>query len=273
MHYYKRNLGDYAKKAGRLSMLQHGSYTLLTDACYDREQFPTLDQAIEWTWASTTEEVEAVKFVLSRFFTLSDGVYIQKRIKEEMFEYHEKAETNRRIALEREAARKANATLRGAKSTKREPVVDESSQKTDEPPPNHKPITNNQEPVLKNTAPDGDLPLFAPTPKPVKKTAKVDAEAMPLLIGVSPSLLADYLVVRGNNTLTVTAVKGLIREAASAGISLSDAIQVAAESGWRSFKADWYAKRPTNSRPTTGKHSGFKQMDYRKGVNEDGTFD
>ena len=46
MHYYKRNLGDYAKKAGRLSMLQHGSYTLLIDACYDREQFPTLEEAI-----------------------------------------------------------------------------------------------------------------------------------------------------------------------------------------------------------------------------------
>ena len=45
MHYYKRNLGDYAKKAGRLSMLEHGSYTLLIDACYDRERFPTICSA------------------------------------------------------------------------------------------------------------------------------------------------------------------------------------------------------------------------------------
>ena len=68
MHYYKRNLGDYAKKAGRLSMLQHGAYTLLIDACYDREQFPTLDDAIDWAWASSAAEIEAVEFVLRKFF-------------------------------------------------------------------------------------------------------------------------------------------------------------------------------------------------------------
>ena len=77
MHYYKRNLGDYAKKAGRLTMLQHGSYTLLIDACYDREKFPTMDEAIEWAWASTPDEVQAVQFVLSKFFTLENGVYVQ----------------------------------------------------------------------------------------------------------------------------------------------------------------------------------------------------
>jgi len=55
MHYYKRNLGDYAKKAGRLTMLQHGAYTLLIDSCYDREVFPTLEQALEWTWHGSVE--------------------------------------------------------------------------------------------------------------------------------------------------------------------------------------------------------------------------
>jgi len=67
MHYYKRNLGDYAKKAGRLSMLQHGSYTLLIDACYDRETFPTLEEAIEWTWASTQEEIDALTTEISPY--------------------------------------------------------------------------------------------------------------------------------------------------------------------------------------------------------------
>ena len=134
MHYYKRNLGDYAKKAGRLTMLQHGSYTLLIDACYDREVFPTLEQALEWTWASTEAEVEAVKFVLSRFFTLDkDGCYVQDRILEELLHYHKNADTNKRIAEEREAKRRA-------KSTNREPSVDE-------PPPNHKPLTTNHKPL------------------------------------------------------------------------------------------------------------------------------
>ncbi len=114
-------------------MLQHGSYTLLIDSCYDREEFPTLEQAIDWTWASTTEEIEAVKFVLGRFFELIDGVYVQPRIKEELDAYHEKAEKNKRIAIERETKRKES-------STKRVRVVNE-------PPPNQEPRTKNQEPI------------------------------------------------------------------------------------------------------------------------------
>jgi len=133
MHYYKRNLGDYAKKAGRLSMLQHGAYTLLLDACYDREEFPTLEQAIEWTWASTKEEEEAVSFVLRKFFELQGGVYVQKRVQEELAEYHAKSSINKRIATERETKRRESATNRA-------PDVNE-------PPPNHEPLTINQEPL------------------------------------------------------------------------------------------------------------------------------
>jgi len=89
MHYYRRNLGDYAKKAGRLTILQHGVYNLLLDACYDRERFPTRDEAIEWTWAVSPDEIAAVDFVLSRMFTLSPetGQYIQGRVVEEIAEY------------------------------------------------------------------------------------------------------------------------------------------------------------------------------------------
>jgi uncharacterized protein YdaU (DUF1376 family) len=133
MHYYKRNLGDYAKKAGRLTMLQHGAYTLLIDSCYDREVFPTLEQALEWTWASTEAEVEAVKFVLSRFFVLDkEGCYVQDRILQELLHYHKNADTNKRIADEREAKRRENRTKR--------------TQSVDDAPPNHKPITNNHKP-------------------------------------------------------------------------------------------------------------------------------
>lgn len=145
MHYYKRNLGDYAKKAGRLSMLQHGSYTLLIDACYDREQFPTLEEAIDWTWASSTAEIEAVEFVLRKFFVLEDGRYVQKRIQEEISDYHAKSETNARIAAKRESNRKE-------KSTKRERNVDDASPSKHEPPPNQEPITKNQEPINTHSA-------------------------------------------------------------------------------------------------------------------------
>ena len=87
MHYYTRNIGDYNRKAGRLSMLQDGAYQRLMDCCYNREEFPTTDEALEWTWASTPDEVEAVMFVLKRFFKEIDGRWVQKRIKETIDEY------------------------------------------------------------------------------------------------------------------------------------------------------------------------------------------
>ena len=169
MHYYKRNLGDYAKKAGRLTMLQHGSYTLLMDACYDREKFPTLDEAIEWTWASTEAEVEAVKFVLSRFFTLDkDGSYVQERILDELLHYHKNADTNKRIAEEREAKRKE-------KRTNREQSVDEA-------PPNQEPLTINQEPLFIEPT------VLVPSPKVERTPAAPISEIVELFNAKLPQL-------------------------------------------------------------------------------------
>lgn len=143
MHYYKKNIGDYATKAARLSMLQHGAYMLLMDACYDREKFPTKDEAIEWLWASSPEEIAAIEFVLNKFFVLNeDDHYEQSRIKQEIEKYHKNAATNKRIAVEREANRKG-------KSTKRARTVYE-------PPPNQELRTKNKEPITNKPKTNGD---------------------------------------------------------------------------------------------------------------------
>jgi len=139
MHYYKRNIGDYHKKAGRLNLLQHGVYTILIDAIYDREKFPTKQEAIDWCWASTPEEVQAVEFILSKFFSNGNGTYKQKRIEEELNAFHSRSEINTRIAIERHAKR----TNKGTKRTRN----------ADDSLPNHKPLTNNQEPLPKEINP------------------------------------------------------------------------------------------------------------------------
>lgn len=211
MHYYKRNLGDYAKKAGRLSMLQHGSYTLLIDACYDREQFPTRDEAIDWTWASSTAEIEAVDFVLAKFFVLEDGFYIQTRIREELAEYQAKATKNQRIAIDRETKRKENST--------------ERARNVNEAPPNHKPLTINQEPKDKSCA------ALAPPD------------------GVSPTVWDDFLKIRKakKSPVTKTAIDGIEREAVRAGVTLETALATCCEAGWQGFNAVWYAERQASA--------------------------
>jgi uncharacterized protein YdaU (DUF1376 family) len=204
MHYYKRNLGDYAKKAGRLTMLQHGAYTLLIDSCYDRELFPTLEQALEWTWASTEAEVEAVKFVLSRFFTIDkDGCYVQDRILAELLHYQKNADINKRIADEREAKRRE-------KRTNRVQVVDEAT-------PNQEPLTTNH--------------------KPVKNIATVVAPPE----GVSDSVWQEFVSHRKSKKARVTqlVIDGIQKEASIAGWSLEDALKETIVRNWQSFKADW----------------------------------
>jgi len=148
MHYYKKNLGDYAKKTGRLSLLQHGAYTLLIDACYDREQFPTLDDAMDWLLPINDEERQAIEFVLKRFFTLEGDVYVQNRIKEEITDYKAKALKNKLIAQEREKA----------KRTKRERNVHDKHQDRE---PNQEPRTKNQEPNKKNKQKNKAIPSNA----------------------------------------------------------------------------------------------------------------
>lgn len=163
MHYYKRNIGDYHKKAGRLTMLQHGAYTLLLDACYDREKFPTLDEAVEWLWASSDDEINAIKFVLAKFFTLSDGVYVQHRIKSELNDYAEKALTNKRIAIEREQKRRLN-------STNRAHDVDESKTTLH--------LTTNQEPLTINQT---DKDVGDKSPVPLQQVLDAYHELLPMM--------------------------------------------------------------------------------------------
>lgn len=155
MHYYKRHLGDYAKKAGHLSPLEHGVYTLILDSYYDREQAPTLTEAMRWARARNEDEKSAVLAVLDEFFTLENDRYSQKRVDEELAEYHSKAETNRVIAVAREKKkreRKENEFSTNAPPEQHEPCTNRAPhdhQSCTSGQPNHKPLTINQEPVSK----------------------------------------------------------------------------------------------------------------------------
>lgn len=210
MHYYKRNIGDYAKKAGRLSMLEHGAYTLLIDACYDRERFPSKDEAIEWCWARTPDEIAAVEFVLARFFTLGDNTYTQERIAEELAKYHESAVRNSKIATEREAKR-----------TKRARSVHEA-------PPNQEPITKNHKP---------------------RTTRNTVASLPPDGVSDSTWQSFQQLRKAKRAPITPAAIAGLRQEADKAGWTMEDALKECCARGWQGFKADWVARAgPTGTR-------------------------
>lgn len=195
MHYYKRNIGDYAKKAARLSMLQHGAYTLLLDACYDRERFPTEGEAIEWAWASTPDEIQAVKFVLSKFFRLQDdGTYVQDRVAEELEHYAVLGVMNRITAIVRELRRKKGdedtvQKLEALKAEiKNEPfkkshaawsALVDNTRGVHDASPNHKPQTINHKPQTTNQEPNINISAKADMAAKKKKQPAVIPDWIP----------------------------------------------------------------------------------------------
>lgn len=233
MHYYKRNIGDYAKKAGRLSMLEHGAYTLLMDAIYDRETFPTLEEALDWAWARDEAEVAAVKFVLNKFFELrEDGRYVQNRIQEELDSYKSKAETNARIAKEREEKRKYKHEASR--------TVHEACEEIHEPSPNHKPLTNNQEPLTNiNITADES----AKNQKPKRITKKQKAINALIEMGVGEKYAQAVIEKRKGSEFTELAIEEIKLQAEAVNLNFVQAIEFAAKQEWGSFRADWYQNR------------------------------
>jgi uncharacterized protein YdaU (DUF1376 family) len=99
VNYYKRHIGDYAKKAGHLSVLEHGVYTLLLDAYYDREQPPTRAEAVRIARCRSDVELAALDAVLADFFHEVDGRYVQDRVEEEFAKAEEQARINQANGL------------------------------------------------------------------------------------------------------------------------------------------------------------------------------
>jgi uncharacterized protein YdaU (DUF1376 family) len=104
VNYYERHLGDYAKDAGHLSMLEHGAYTLLLDRYYTTEQPIPADQAHRVCRARTKEERAAVDAVLAEFFVLVDGAWKSGRADREIAQYLE-TEPDREAKRENERER------------------------------------------------------------------------------------------------------------------------------------------------------------------------
>jgi DNA-binding transcriptional regulator YhcF (GntR family) len=127
---------------------------------------------------------------------------------------------------------------------------------TESPPPCHKvtaPLTqshtNHQEPT---------------------RTIKEPSEVDELLKDIDPELLRDFRKMRTKQKaeITVTVIKGFMREAAIAGYTLEEAIRASTENSWRGFKALYVADRKSGQ----SKHAGFSGKNYREGVSDDGSF-
>ena len=94
-------------------------------------------------------------------------------------------------------------------------------------------------------------------PKKRKPSARIELEAYRVLgeHGIDGQLAQDYIALRKSHRapITQTALKGIEREANSAGLSLEQALTICCERGWRGFRAEWLhsdrSNRPTQPQP------------------------
>ena len=113
-----------------------------------------------------------------------------------------------------------------------------------------------------SAAADAPVPVEPEPPKPDKpkkrkpSAARIELEAYRVLgeHGIDGQLAQDYIALRKSHRapITQTALKGIEREANSAGLSLEQALTICCERGWRGFRAEWlHSAQPKPNRINT----------------------
>jgi uncharacterized protein YdaU (DUF1376 family) len=179
MNYYSHHIGDYTTDTAHLSLLEDGAYRRLMDRYYTTEAPLPLDEAALFRVirARQPEEQEAVRVVLTEFFTLTDSGWTHKRCDAEIEAFKAKSgkaaeAANKRWGKAGNAPASPNGNADGM-HTQCERTADAM------PTNNQEPLTNNQEPE-EQSAPE-------PTPAPEPKRRVTDASATRLPADWVPS--------------------------------------------------------------------------------------
>jgi uncharacterized protein YdaU (DUF1376 family) len=100
VNFYKRYMGDFAKKTAHLTMTERGAYDTLLDHYYamERPLPPALSAIYQIAKAMTSLERKAVDHVVHEFFPVADdGLRHNKRADQEITKHQAQANTNREL--------------------------------------------------------------------------------------------------------------------------------------------------------------------------------
>ena len=228
MNYYPFHLGDYAAHTAHLEPMEDLAYRRMLDAYYLREGPLPPDVAEVARLVRMRQNVADVEAVLREFFSLSDDGWVHERCAAEISKMQDKQAKAKASAEASVSARKAFAQR----------SLNERSTNAELPTPTPTPTP---------TPEKKERETRKPRPQPVGCLSVDDLVAE----GVDTQVAKDWLQVRkdkGAKTLTQTAWDGVKTEAIKAGLSVSDAVKVAAQNSWQGFKASWLDKASPQSR-------------------------
>lgn len=189
MNFYKRHLGDIAKSCAHLSQGAMGAYDLLLDWHYANEQPLPLDKGSLYRIgrAFTKAEKANVDAVLVAFFERTEAGYVQGRAIQEMDKANTQAETNRRIAEEREARRRAAREARN----EHESCDDSEHEACTNRQPSHKPLAKKEQKQEQFQASMRDLASADPPAGPPAGLPVVTPPAIPTDAGIACRLMRE----------------------------------------------------------------------------------
>ena len=209
MYYYQHHIGDFIKATSRLTDSQAMAYLRLIWLYYDKDGHVINDS--EQLAFEIGSDVKTLQMIIKTYFEINDEFLKHSRCDKELQGY----------------LNKSTGGKKGAESRWKNKVSDSIAitipmQPQCDPNANQEPIT--EKPITKNH-------INTITPE-----------------GVSKEVFNDYLKLRKGlkAPVTDTAIKGLVREAQKANMSLEQVMVLCCQNGWRGFKAEWMSKeQPT----------------------------
>lgn len=152
MHFYKFNIGDYARSTRHLSNEEDLAYRRLLDMYYENEA--PIPVETQWVARRIRVASEVVQIVLEDMFELTEDGWKHARCEADIEEYQRNAERNR------ENGRRGGRPKSVSKKPKQNPVgsqSDASGNPVVTLTTNHKPLTTNQDILSNESMPETDV--------------------------------------------------------------------------------------------------------------------
>lgn len=152
MHYYKFNIGDYARSTRHLSNEEDLAYRRLIDMYYENEAPIPLET--QWVARRIRVAAEVVEIVLQDMFERTEDGWKHARCEADIADYHKSAQRNRengkRGGRPKSVGNKPTENPVGSQSdASGNPVVTLTT--------NHKPLTTNQDILSNESMPETDV--------------------------------------------------------------------------------------------------------------------
>lgn len=139
MNFFKLYIGDYQRDTAHLSIAEHGAYMLMLQHYYATESpLPTGKALHRMLRAQDKTERDAIDSIVSKFWNETSDGLVNERADAEITKAAAQADTNRTIALQREALRKAKREQHEGstnRATNDQPNHSHTPEKREETPP------------------------------------------------------------------------------------------------------------------------------------------